>query len=123
MESERVTAPSATTIGRCVLLVDDDRDFVDGISRVLERRAYQVVSASSTAEAREAARRYDAHVALLDIRLGQESGISLIRDLEEIRPNIICVMSTAYADLENSIQVSGGAQTLPARGACKPSHW
>ena len=86
------------------MLVDDDRDFVDSISRILERQGYQMVSAYSAEEAREAARKCDAQVALLDIRLGQENGIGLIRELKDIRPDILCVMITAYAELESAIE-------------------
>ncbi len=87
-----------------VLIVDDDRDFADSVVRILESRDYRVVSAYSAQEACEVARRFDVQLALLDIRLGRENGIGLIDELKEIRPDILCVMVTAYAEIENAIE-------------------
>lgn len=103
MENDRATTPDAAPPRR-ILLVDDDRDFANSAAHCLRSRGYQVVSTNNAEEACEAARRFDAHVALLDICLGNESGISLIAELKKIRPDILCLMITAYADLENAIQ-------------------
>ena len=86
------------------MLVDDDSDFAASMVRILEKREYRVVTACSFQDAREAARQFDAHVALLDICLGDENGIGLVSELKGIRPDIICLMVTAYADLDSAIE-------------------
>lgn len=89
---------------RKILIVDDDADFAEGILDILEPRGYDVDLAFSLDLARERIRstRYD--LALLDIRLGRNSGINLISDLREAPSPILCVMMTAYAAVETAIE-------------------
>jgi PAS domain S-box-containing protein len=93
-----------------VLIVDDDRDFTCSLVDILETRGYHVEIAHSVQGGREKAETFDAQVALLDIRLGRNSGIDLIPHLKEARPGILCVMMTAYAAMDSAIEaIHGGA--------------
>ena len=49
-------------------------------------------------------------VALVDIRIGQENGLDLVKQLQDIRPDLTCVVVTAYSDTETAIEAlkSGG---------------
>jgi PAS domain S-box-containing protein len=87
-----------------VLIVEDDRDFAISISDVLKSRNYEVEVAHSAHECLEKIGNFDAQVALLDIRLKTESGVRLIADLQKQLPGILCVMMTAYASIENTIE-------------------
>ncbi len=89
---------------RRVLIVDDDRDFVETIEEILATRGYQVTVAGSTDEARLRAQDSSAEVALVDIRLGRANGIDLLSELRIRRPGLVCVMMTAYADVETAVR-------------------
>ena len=71
-----------------VLVVDDDRDFLEIALRILEQAGYATAAAASGAEAIEIARRDRPQLVVLDVRLrGSPSGHEVCRRLkEEIRP-------------------------------------
>ena len=89
---------------RKLLIVDDEKDFVLSLEDILETRDYIVAKAHSQQEACDAIGRFDAQLALLDIRLGRANGINLIAKLKRTRPAVVCVMMTAYADTDTAIR-------------------
>jgi signal transduction histidine kinase len=103
MQSEKSKTLHTPKEGR-ILIVDDDADFALSLLDVLGSRGYQVAIAHDVPSGREKAESLNAQVALLDIRLRQGSGISLIAQLKGINPDILCVMMTAYAAIDNAIE-------------------
>ena len=103
MQREKPTITRERREGR-ILIVDDDPDFALSLLDVLESRGYQVEIAHDVPSGREKAQQLKAQVALVDIRLRRDSGINLIAQLKEINPNILCVMMTAYAAMDNAIE-------------------
>jgi CheY-like chemotaxis protein len=67
-----------------VLVVDDHEDSADVIALYLERHGHAVRTASSAREAIQQARDFLPDVAIIDIRLGEESGHDLVRDLKKM---------------------------------------
>jgi PAS domain S-box-containing protein len=102
MPSDRPEITHERKEGR-ILIVDDDADFALSLLDVLESRGYQVAIAHDVPNGKEQAEHLDAQVALVDIRLKRNSGIDLIAQLKEINPDILCVMMTAYAAVDNAI--------------------
>ena len=87
-----------------ILIVEDEKDFALILADTLESRGYQIEIAHCATSGREKAQAFAAQVALLDIRLGHESGIDLIAELEEVRPGVLCVMMTADAAVDTAIK-------------------
>jgi PAS domain S-box-containing protein len=87
-----------------VLVVEDEVDFVLIVADILKSRGYQVEVAHSAASSLKKIADFDAQVALLDIRLGNDNGIDLIAPLKQARPNILCVMMTAYATMDTALE-------------------
>lgn len=87
-----------------VIIVDDDADFSDSLSEVLETKNYLTRTASNQLEALEVTRKFNPQVAILDIRIGNSNGVELISDLREISPDILCIMLTGYADMETVVE-------------------
>jgi DNA-binding NarL/FixJ family response regulator len=86
-----------------VLMVDDSPVFLEAARRLLEREGLSVVGAASTsAMAIDATERLRPDVVLVDIMLGQESGIDLARRLVERSvggaPAIVILISTESED-------------------------
>ncbi len=88
---------------RRVLIVDDEEDLALSFRDILEARGYLVETAHSVQRCRETITYFNAHVALLDIRLGRSNGIDLIPLLKQALPGIVCVMMTAYAATDTAI--------------------
>jgi CheY-like chemotaxis protein len=66
---------------RCVI-VDDNRDFLDAASRLLEHQGISVVAvATSSAEGLQRVEELRPDVTLVDIDLGEESGFDVVEQL------------------------------------------
>jgi DNA-binding NtrC family response regulator len=94
---------SAQTRGGRILVIDDDRDVAEGMADVLRDLGHTVEIALTGSSALEIAQRFDAQIALVDIKLGRTSGLELIGSLEQLRPGIINVVITANAGKESVI--------------------
>ena len=88
---------------RRVLIVDDDRDFADSVADLLALEGYEVCPAYTVREAEATVQGFPARVALIDVRLGTTDGVDLISRLKGVRPDITCVMMTAYASTDSAI--------------------
>jgi two-component system, cell cycle sensor histidine kinase and response regulator CckA len=89
---------------RRLLIVDDEKDFVLSLADILESYGYIVEMAHSGKSAIEKIGKFDADVALLDIRLGNENGINLIGRLKEQSPKLLTIVMTAYATADTAIE-------------------
>ncbi len=87
-----------------ILLVDDDVDFVDSMAGILEIEGYPVAVAHTVSEAIEKVDTFAPAVALVDIRIGRESGLDLVATLLEKNPELTCITVTAYADTDTAIE-------------------
>ena len=98
-----VTSSSYTKEAQCILIVDDDSDFADSLDDLLRLHQYNTVLANDFQQAIELAKSTHPQIALLDIRLGQTSGVSLIQELKKVTPETQCIMLTGFASLDTAI--------------------
>jgi two-component system, response regulator RegA len=102
--------------GRKLLLVDDDAPLRRSLSRALERRGFDVLSAESLAEARALASEHRPEFAVLDLRLTEGSGLDLVRLLRELRPEIRIVIVTGYGNIATAVAaIKAGAADYLAK--------
>jgi two-component system, OmpR family, response regulator len=71
-----------------VLVIDDEPDVVDVLSRVLEKRGYQVISAPDSNAGLALCREQTPDVVVTDIIMPGEHGVDLIRRLRSEFPGI-----------------------------------
>jgi DNA-binding NarL/FixJ family response regulator len=85
-----------------VFLLDDHEIVRTGLRSLLEAEDDFVVvgEASTAAEALARIPPTRPHVAILDVRLPDGSGIDVCRDIRSGAPDIACIMLTSYADDE-----------------------
>src|SRR5881275_537255 len=83
-----------------ILVVDDDEPLARVMARTLRSRGFECDVALSGAEARSFFEAQDYAVALLDVRLPDESGYGLLEELRATRPNIAVVMISGVDDPE-----------------------
>jgi PAS domain S-box-containing protein len=89
---------------RRVFIIDDERDFAASLADILESRGYAVRLAHSAADALQGLESFAPDVCLVDVRLGTSNGVDLIGDLKAGRPDLICLVMTAYADTTSAIR-------------------
>jgi signal transduction histidine kinase len=95
---------SDTHIKGTVLVVEDFRDTVDILRRLLTINKYEVESAESLAEARDSLSDINPDVILLDINLPDGSGLDLLHEIRSMDDEVPVIMLTAYTELENAIR-------------------
>jgi len=83
-----------------VLVVDDDEPLAKVMARVLRSRGFECDVALTGAEARRLLDTKDYAVALLDVRLPDESGYGLLEEMRATRPNTAVVMISGVDDPE-----------------------
>lgn len=119
--TEPILQDSSKPSGR-ILIVDDDRDLAESLADILTARHYEVEVANSLAQAEKRCQQFEVQVALLDIRLGGESGLDVIGLLKRLHPKAICVMVTGFAETDTAIEaLRQGAYDYLAK-PLKPSH-
>lgn len=88
-----------------VLIVDDDKEFRSYISEILVGAGYEIQVASSGSEAIEKAADGDFDVVLLDLIMPKMSGSDVIVQLRRVSPRSKVIMITAYASIENAVDI------------------
>jgi DNA-binding NarL/FixJ family response regulator len=84
-----------------LVIVEDHQALREGLELLLDREGCHVVGAAGTAaEGRKLIERLSPDVALVDIRLGDESGIELTRTLIDADPDRRVVLYTGSSDVE-----------------------
>ncbi|WP_129774574.1 response regulator transcription factor [Peristeroidobacter soli] len=86
------------------LLVDDDELYLRTLQRSLQKRGFTVVLAHTVAAATEAARLHRPEFALIDLRLGKESGLALIDPLKAVREDMKILLVTGYASIATAVE-------------------
>ncbi len=95
---------------RTVLVVDDDTVLLSALERDLRARGLTVLAAPSADSARELARTRRPDCALIDLCIGDDSGIDLLRDLKAELPDLLAVLLTGHGAVQNVVDAfHGGA--------------
>jgi two-component system response regulator GlrR len=87
-----------------ILLVDDDRNFIDLVKMRLESANHKVVTALKEEEAIEAAKEQIFDISLVDLQLIHQDGISLMERLHTILPEMPVIIITAHGSIENAVE-------------------
>ncbi len=87
-----------------VLIVDDETDFADILSKRLEVREFAVDTVSSGDEAIGMIGDRDYDVVLLDVLMPGKSGIDTLKEIKRLRPLIHIIMLTGHARVDTAIE-------------------
>ncbi|MGB6764144.1 MAG: response regulator [Mycobacterium sp.] len=94
-----------------VVIVDDNPEFLDSASRLLEHQGARVVGMASTnADALRSVQELRPDVTLVDVNLGEESGFDLAEALQDsddgVPVPVILISTHAEPDLADMIETS-----------------
>src|SRR5690606_22865197 len=87
----------------CLLVVDDDPAFNRVLVRALGQRGFDTYGATDSECALELARDHEPEFIVLDLNIGGESGLKLIRPLLEASPGARILMLTGYASIATAV--------------------
>jgi len=86
-----------------ILVVDDEYGVRSGIRSILEMEGYEVAEAEKGADALARLEERDFEVALLDYRLPDTDGLSLLQTMKQRGCEAMICMITAYANIDTAI--------------------
>jgi PAS domain S-box-containing protein len=89
--------------GHAILIVDDDSDFRENLSGLLEKEGFAPVAVATGKDALEKAGNDDFSVALIDLRLKDISGLDVLKGIKERSPMTEGIFVTGYASQSSAI--------------------
>ena len=87
-----------------LLLVDDDVTFCSVLKPALEKRNFLVTVASDVATAIKLAEQTEPEYAVIDLRIGFESGLEMVKKLISLDSNTRIVMLTGFASIATAVE-------------------
>ena len=87
-----------------VLIVDDDELFCEVLAEALANRGYEPYVAYTVPDGLQLASAKTPEYAILDLRIGQESGLTLAERLHQQDENTRMVILTGYASITTAIE-------------------
>ena len=98
------------TAARSVLIVDDEETFRTRLERAFRDRGYETRASASVDESMRMAQADSPEFAVVDLRVGRDSGLTLVRQLHAHDPTTRIVMLTGYGSIATALDaVRSGA--------------
>jgi two-component system response regulator RegA len=88
---------------RSLLIVDDDKPFLNRLARAMESRGFTVTVADSIASGLAAVEAAPPKFAVIDMRLGDGNGIEVISMLKTKRPDARGIILTGYGNIATAV--------------------
>ncbi|MGD8394749.1 MAG: sigma-54 dependent transcriptional regulator [Candidatus Eiseniibacteriota bacterium] len=108
-ETERDQRQDESTAGGpagVILTVDDEEAMRAALADELRAQGHTVHEAASADQAREVFQRELIDLVMLDLRLGADSGLDLLREFKAERPEVAVIMLTAYGAVEAAVEAT-----------------
>jgi two-component system response regulator RegA len=103
---------------KSMLIVDDDRPFLDRLTRAMESRGFDVRAADSVRAAVAEVQSNPPAFAVIDMRLEDGNGLSVLEKLAAVRPSARAMILTGYGNLATAVSaVKLGAVNYLAKPA------
>ncbi|QRG08028.1 ActR/PrrA/RegA family redox response regulator transcription factor [Xanthobacter dioxanivorans] len=88
---------------RSVLIVDDDRSFLQRLARAMEARGFEVATAETVADGLARVEASAPAYAVVDMRLGDGTGLDVISALKKHRPGARAIVLTGYGNIATAV--------------------
>jgi adenylate cyclase len=96
-----------------ILVVDDEPDIVQGLSTFLQSKLGAIiVTAANAAEGLKRLGESPVDLVISDYKMPGMNGLDFLAKAQELRPDSVRVMMTAYADLDLAIKAINEARIL-----------
>ena len=87
-----------------MLLVDDDATFCMVLKMAMEKRGFDVFVAHDLESGSDLAEKAEPEYAVIDLRIGYDSGLSLVKRLVELDDHTRIVMLTGFASIATAVE-------------------
>jgi two-component system response regulator RegA len=88
---------------RSLLIVEDDRSFLQRLAKALEQRGFTVTTAESVADGLKQVEKTTPAFAVVDMRLADGNGLDVISELKRRRPEARAIILTGYGNIATAV--------------------
>ena len=88
---------------KSLLIVDDDNPFRDRLARSMEKKGFKVSQAESVKKGIEIVRSGKQSFAVVDLRLGDGSGLEVVKEIQKSNSKSRIVMLTGYGNIPTAV--------------------
>lgn len=89
--------------GQSLIIVDDDKAFLNRLGRAMESRGFQVRTALSVQEGMALIRAEPPDYAVVDMRLEDGNGLDVIEVLKDYKPDARAIVLTGYGNIATAV--------------------
>ena len=86
-----------------LMIVDDDRAFLQRLARAMELRGFEVRTGHSVAEGLELIRQKAPAFAIVDMRLEDGNGLDVLAELNRVRSTARAIVLTGYGNIATAV--------------------
>ena len=95
---------------KSLLIVDDDNPLRDRLSRAMEKKGFEVTQAASVKSGISAAQSSSPAFAVVDLRLGDGSGLEVVKEIQKQKKESKVIIMTGYGNIPTAVAaVKAGA--------------
>ena len=95
-------AISSLPTERSLLIVEDDKSFLQRLARAMEGRGFAVTTAESVSDGLLQVEKAAPAFAVVDMRLGDGNGLDVISAMKKRRPEARAIILTGYGNIANA---------------------
>src|SRR5216683_1735801 len=88
---------------RSLLIVEDDKSFLQRLARAMETRGFAVTTAETVADGLQHVEKSAPAFAVVDMRLGDGTGLDVISALKRRRPDARGIVLTGYGNIATAV--------------------
>jgi two-component system response regulator RegA len=88
---------------RTLLIVEDDKSFLQRLARAMETRGFLVTTAETVADGLQQVEKAAPAFAVVDMRLGDGTGLDVISALKRRRPEARGIVLTGYGNIATAV--------------------
>jgi two-component system response regulator RegA len=88
---------------RSLLIVEDDKPFLERLARAMETRGFAVTSCESVADGLNQIAKAAPAFAVVDLRLGDGNGLDVVSALKRKRPEARTIILTGYGNIATAV--------------------
>ena len=87
-----------------MMLVDDEERFLSTTQKLLSRKGYDVLTASSGSQALDLLRTHNVHVVILDVKMPGMDGIDTLKAIKRNYPLVEVIMLTGHGTVDSAVE-------------------
>ncbi len=88
---------------KTLLIVDDDRPFLNRLAKAMALRGFAVKAVGTVAEGIASVQNAAPAFAIIDMRLGDGNGLDVISELKALRPEARGIILTGYGNISSAV--------------------